>query len=128
MNPQENFGSGSGGVLPGYWKGGLGDRSGEELLVGLKKDSGRDYEEEVRTLLEEVILNWMTTNTNWIQLRIYWYVIQANLSKLLKISSASNSPIHATERIEADLFETNNMGGAPENPITQSATVAEEPE
>ena len=59
---------------------------------------------------------------NWIELGANWYMTLLNLSKLSKISSASDLPIHTAERMEAtpDLFRINGMGRMLGNPTVQS--------
>ena len=67
-NPQKRFGNGSGGVVPSYQKGNLGEKPVREQSVCLRNGSGSDKGKEEKSLLREVMLSWITQHTNWIEL------------------------------------------------------------
>ena len=123
-NLWERFGNGSGGVVPSYQKGNLGEKPVREQSVCLRNGSGSDKGKEEKSLLREVMLSWITQHTNWIELSANQYITLLNSSKLSKISSASDSPIHTVKRMETapDLFRTNSIERMLGNPTVQSVT------
>ena len=121
-NLQKRFENDSGEVVSSYWKGNLREKPVREQSVCLRNSSRSDKKKEEKSLLEEVMLSQITQHINWIKLSVNQYMILLNLSKLSKMSSANDLPIHTIERMEAapDLFRTNSIGRMLRNPTIQS--------
>lgn len=94
---------------------------------GAEERSTQGYGRKKKALKDWMMLNWISKNTNWIQLEVNWYMTLSNLSKLSRISSASDSPIHVAERMEADLFGTKDLGETLPGLTTQPAMFTENP-